>query len=67
MRPLRFFGVAADGPVDARQLVATARTAESAGFAVADVSLEGLASSAAFSSSLSGAKGDDTVLSSTTR
>src|SRR6185436_6076656 len=33
MRPLRFFGVAADGPVDARQLVATARTAESAGFA----------------------------------
>jgi probable F420-dependent oxidoreductase len=33
MRPLRFSGVAADGPVDAKRLVATARTAESAGFA----------------------------------
>jgi len=33
MRPLRFFGVAADGPVDAERLVATARTAEAAGFA----------------------------------
>jgi probable F420-dependent oxidoreductase len=32
MRPLRFFGIAADGPVDAKRLVATARTAESAGF-----------------------------------
>jgi probable F420-dependent oxidoreductase len=32
MRPFRFYGVAADGPVDARTLAATARTAESAGF-----------------------------------
>jgi probable F420-dependent oxidoreductase len=33
MRPLRFLGIAANGPVDAKRLVATARTAESAGFA----------------------------------
>src|SRR5687767_7011374 len=33
MRPFRFFGVAAQGPVSARELVDTARRAESAGFA----------------------------------
>jgi probable F420-dependent oxidoreductase len=33
MRPLRFSGVAADGPVDAKRLAETARTAEAAGFA----------------------------------
>jgi probable F420-dependent oxidoreductase len=33
VRPFRFFGVAANGPVDARQLTQTARQAEAAGFA----------------------------------
>src|SRR5687767_13312637 len=33
MRPIRFFGLAADGPADARQVIETARRAEAAGFA----------------------------------